>query len=68
MPRAIAPAELLQSIVPSGLCDDCIRDRVPIGARLRLPALISELKPPHFERATGECAGCNKLLVVTRAL
>ena len=68
MSRMTPPAELLMKIAPNGLCDDCIRDRVPINTRPALQAIMSELRPPHFSRSTGECAGCNQVTEVTKQL
>ena len=68
MPRMIPPAKLLAKVAPNGMCDDCIRDRAPINARVHLQAMISDLKPPYFSRSTGECVGCNQMTEVTKHL
>lgn len=66
MPRSFQLTDFLPSIAPNALCDDCIRDRVPIRARQELPRMISELAPPGFERSTGECSACTEVRDVTR--
>ena len=50
--------DTLQTLAPAGMCSECIGDRLPLSARAHLDALINELKPPNFERVTGECVAC----------
>jgi hypothetical protein len=66
MPRSFELTDYLPWIAPNALCDDCIRDRVPIWARAQIPRMMSELTPPNFERSMGECSACGGAHQVTR--
>lgn len=66
MPRIFDLTELLPSVAPNALCDDCIRDRVPTWAQTELPRMMSKLPPHVFERFTGECSACFETRGVTR--
>lgn len=66
MPRSFQLSDFLVSIAPNALCSDCIADRTPSRSRTQLPAMMSALKSPHFERSVGECAGCCRIKDVSR--
>jgi hypothetical protein len=65
MHSALQLTDLLVAIAPDGLCDECIRDRMPISSRPQISRLISELKPTHFDRMEGECSACCEVQQVT---
>lgn len=58
--------DLLVAVAPGALCQECIGDRVPILWSRRVAAMVEDLKPPHFERSTGECVGCRQRKPVIR--
>jgi hypothetical protein len=58
MPRSFQLSDLLMSITPDALCDDCIADRVPLSARPYLPDMLAQLNSKHYEHTTAECAAC----------
>jgi hypothetical protein len=61
-------SELLASIAPRAICNDCIADRVPIHYKANIDRLISALPPSRLERAEGECCACVRSVEVIRLL